>query len=180
MDITRQLKRVIKLYERFVDATVGYKVATVGDTSIGLVKDQEKFIEGVIFGGVTGDYEIMTFDDRTTKVIFIKDEIAFREFYETPCPPDTTFAGAMAFRCIKDADGLPLAGAVITIQKGIETPIVLEATDVDGLTGISNLKAGTYSAEVTTTPEGYATPTIADIEVDNNMILQSVAFTVSE
>ena len=75
MDITRQLKRVIKLYERFVDATVGYKVATVGDTSIGLVKDQEKFIEGVIFGGVTGDYEIMTFDDGTTKVIFIKDEI---------------------------------------------------------------------------------------------------------
>lgn len=92
---------------------------------------------------------------------------------------DTTFAGAMAFRCVKDADSLPLAGAVITIQKGTETPIVLEATDVDGLTGISNLKAGTYSAEVTTTPGGYATPTIADIEVDNNMILQSVAFTVS-
>lgn len=180
MDITRQLKRVIKLYERFVDATVGYKVATVGDTSIGLVKDQEKFIEGVIFGGVTGDYEIMTFDDGTTKVIFIKDEIAFREFYETPCPPDTTFAGAMAFRCIKDADGLPLAGAVITIQKGTEDAIVLEATDINGLTGIPGLEAGEYTVTVTTTPDGYQTPTIDNIIINDSMALRSVAFTASE
>jgi uncharacterized surface anchored protein len=143
LDITRQLKRVIKLYERFVDTKTGYKMVTSG----------------------------------TTKLALITNEEAFRKAYETP---DSTFAGAVAFRCVLDADGLPLAGAVITIQKGTETPIVLEATDVDGLTGISNLKAGTYSAEVTTTPEGYATPTIADIEVDNNMILQSVVFTVSE
>lgn len=177
MDITRQLKRVIKLYERFVDATVGYKVATVGDTSIGLVKDQEKFIEDVIFGGVTGDYEIMTFDDRTTKVIFIKDEIAFREFYETP---DTTFAGAMAFRCIKDADGLPLAGAVITIQKGTENAIVLEATDINGLTGIPGLEAGEYTVTVTTTPEGYQTPTITNITINDSIALRSVAFIASE
>lgn len=176
MDITRQLKRVIKLYERFVDATVGYEVATVGDTSIGLVKDQEKFIEGVIFGGVIEDYEIMTFDDRTTKVIFIKDEIAFREFYETP---DTTFAGAMAFRCIKTADSLPLAGAVITIQKGTETAIVLDATDVNGLTGIPGLKDGEYTVTVTTTPEGYETPLIANITIDDSIALRSVSFDAS-
>lgn len=141
MDISRQLKRVIKLYKRYIDADVGYKVVT----------------------------------DGTTKLALITNETKFRTFYETP---DTTFAGAMAFRC-EEVDGTPLAGAVITIQKGTETAIVLEATDVNGLTGIPGLKNGEYVVTVTTTPEGFETPTISNITIDDSIALRNVAFTAT-
>lgn len=139
MNIDRQLKRILKLYKRFVTS---YKVVSVG----------------------------------TTKLALIVNETAYRNAQY----PDTTFAGAMAFRCIKTADGLPLAGAVITIQKGTEDAIVLEATDINGLTGIPGLEAGEYTVTVTTTPEGYQTPTITNITINDSMALRSVAFIASE